>query len=117
MLSNDAVTMDHILDSHFEQTVERCRAERFVLAVQNTTTLNYDGRSSTSGLDELAGGGKGSTVILAHFGVAVNAVGRPLGMYTVDTDFRQAADKDSVCWVDGLERAQELVRACRTAGW
>ena len=43
---------------------------------------------------------------------AVNAVGRPLGMYTVDSDFRQAEDKDSVRWVDGLERAQELVRAC-----
>ena len=112
LLSNDAVTMDHILDSHFEQTVERCRAERLVLAVQDTTTLNYDGLSSTSGLDELGGGGKGSAGILAHFGVAVNAVGRPLGMYTVDTDFRQAEDKDSVRWVDGLERAQELARAC-----
>ena len=112
LLSNDAVTMDHILDSHFEQTVERCGAERVVLAVQDTTTLNYDGLSTTSGLDELGGGGKGSAGILAHFGVAVNAVGRPLGMYTVDTDFRQADDKDSVRWVDGLERAQELARAC-----
>ena len=112
LLSNDAVTMDHILDSHFEQTVERCRAERLVLAVQDTTTLNYDGLSSTSGLDELAGGGKGSAGILAHFGVAVNAVGQPLGMYTVDADFRQAEDKDNVRWVDGLERAQELARAC-----
>ena len=117
LLSNDAVTMDHILDSHFEQTMERCRAERYrterlVLAVQDATTLNYDGLSSTSDLDELAGGGKGSAGILAHFGVAVNAVGRPLGMYTVDTDFRQAEDRDSVRWVDGLERAQELARAC-----
>ena len=112
VLSNDAVTMDHILDSHFEQTVERCPAERLVLAVQDTTTLNFDGLSSTSGLDELAGGGKGSAGILAHFGVAVNAVGQPLGMYTVDTDFRQVEDKDSVRWVDGLERAQELARAC-----
>ena len=112
LLSNDAVTMDHILDSHFEQTVERCRAKRLVLAVQDTTTLNYVGLSNTSGLDGLGGGGKGSAGILAHFGVAVNAVGRPLGMYTVDTDFRQAEDKDSVRWVDGLERAQELARAC-----
>ena len=101
LLSNEAVTMDHILDSHFEQTVERCGAERVVLAIQDTTTLNYDDLSTTSGLDELGGGGKGSAGILAHFGVGVNAVGRPLGMYTVDTDFRQADDKDSVRWVDG----------------
>ena len=33
-------------------------------------------------------------------------------MYTADTDFRQAEDKDRVRWVDGLERAQELARAC-----
>ena len=112
LLSNYAVTMDHILDSHFEQTVERCSSERLVLAVQDTTTLNYDDLSTTSGLDELGGGGKGSAGILAHFGVAVNAVGRPLGMYTVDTDFRQADDKDSIRWLDGLERAQELARAC-----
>ena len=112
LLSNDAVTMDHILDSHVEQTVERCGVERFVLAVQDTTTLNYDDLSKTSGLDDLGGGGKGTSGILAHFGVAVNAVGRPLGIYTADTDFRQAEDKDSVRWVDGLERAQELARAC-----
>ena len=112
LLSNDAVTMDHILDSHFEQTVERCRAERVVLAVQDTTTLNYEGLSNTSGLDELGGGGSGNAGILGHFGVAVNAAGRPLGMYSVDADFRQAEDKDSARWVDGLDRAQELARAC-----
>ena len=110
LLSNDAVTMDHILDSHYEQTVERCQAERLVLVVQDTTALNYDDLTKTSGLDDLGGGGKGSAGILAHSGVAVNAVGRPLGMYTVDTDFRQAEDKDSVRRVDGLERAQELAQ-------
>ena len=112
LLSNDAVTMEHILDSHFEQTVERCGVERFVLAVQDTTTLNYDGLSMTSGLDSLGGGGKGSAGILAHFGVAVNAAGRPLGMFAADADFRRADDRDSVRWVDGLERAEELAAAC-----
>ena len=112
MLSNDAVARDYILDSHFEQTVERRRAERLALAVQDTTTLNYDGLSNTSGLHKLGGGGKGSAGILARFGVAVNAVGRPLGTYTVDTDFHQAEDKDSVRWVDGLDRVQELACAC-----
>ncbi len=77
-----------------------------------TTTLNHDGLSGTSGLDDLGGGGKGSSGILAHVGVAVNAVGRPLGMFEVDADFRQAQGKDSVRWVDGLDRAQELARAC-----
>ena len=112
LLSSEAVTMEHILDSHFEQTVERCRAERLVLAVQDTTTLNYDGLSGTSGLDDLGGGGKGTSGILAHVGVAVNAVGRPLGMFEVDADFRQAEGEDSARWLAGLERAQEIARAC-----
>ena len=42
----------------------------------------------------------------------IRAVGRPLGMYTVDTDFRQAEDKDSVRRVDNLERARELAHTC-----
>ena len=110
LLSNDGVTMEHILESHFEQTVERCRAERLVLAIQDTTTLNYDGLSGTS--DDLGGGGKGTSGILAHVGVAVNAGGRPLGMFVADVDFRQAEGKDSVRWTGGLDRAQELARAC-----
>ena len=48
LLTNDAATMDHILDSHFEQTVERCSAERLVLAERDTATLNFDGLSSIS---------------------------------------------------------------------
>ena len=43
LLSNDAVTMEHILESHVEQTVERCAAEQLVPAMQDTTTPNHDG--------------------------------------------------------------------------
>ncbi|MCY4319429.1 MAG: DUF4338 domain-containing protein [Alphaproteobacteria bacterium] len=63
--SSKVVTMEHILESHFERTVERCRDERLVPAVQDTMTLNHDGLSGTSG-------------ILAHVGIAAGA------------DFRQA---------------------------
>ena len=112
LLSNKAVRMDHILESHFEQTVARCRAERLVLAVQDTTTLDHDGLAATSGLDGLGGGGKGSDGILAHFGVAVNAAGRPLGMYMADADFRRAEETDSRRWLTGLDRARELANAC-----
>lgn len=95
--------MEHILYSHFEQTVERCRAARLVLAVLDTTMLNYDGLSGTSGLVDLGDGGKGSLGILAHVGVAVNAAGLPLGMFEADADFRRAA---------GLDRTQDHARAC-----
>ena len=112
LLSNRGVRMEHILESHFEQTVERCRAERLVLAVQDTTVLNFDGLSKTSGLDGIGGGGKGSSGILAHAGVAVNAAGRPLGMFAADADFRRSEAKDSARWVRGLDRARGLAAAC-----
>ena len=75
------VPLPAIFPGRAEQTVARCRAERLVLAIQDTTTLNYDGLSGTSGLDDLGGGGKGTSGILAHVGVAVNGAGRPLGAF------------------------------------
>ncbi len=68
--------------------------------------------SATRGLDALGGGGKGSAGILAHFGVAVNGAGRPLGAFLANADFRQDPERDSVRWTDGLDRAQGLAAAC-----
>ena len=48
LLSSGAVTMEHVPESHFEQTVARCRAARLVLAIQDTTTLNHDGPAATA---------------------------------------------------------------------
>ncbi len=65
LLSNPGVTMDPILDSHGEQTVERCGTEPLVLAIQDTTTLNHDGLDTTEDLDAMhlmtegGGGGQG----------------------------------------------------------
>ncbi len=80
-LSNDAVTMEHILEPHCERTGGRCRAERFVPAVQDTTTLNHDGLSGTSGLDGPGGGGRGTSGILAHFGIAPTRSDGPSGHF------------------------------------
>ena len=112
LLSSETLTMEHILYSHFEQTVERCRVARLVLAVLDTTTLNYDGLSGTSGLDDLGGGCRGSLGILAHVGVAVNAVGLPLGMFEADADFRRSEGTNSIRWTAGLDRTQDHARAC-----
>ncbi len=140
LLSNDGVTMEPILDSHTEQTVERCGTEPLVLAIQDTTTLNDDARTfhdargdATEDLDAnhpMTEGGwrQGRQGSLAPHpltcgGITVNAVGRPLGLFMAGTDdgsgdFRQASPfhrgrgKDSRRWVQGLERAGELARAC-----
>ena len=112
LLSNPGVGVEHILASHFEATVERCRAERLILAIQDTTTLNHDGLVATEGLDTLGGAGKGANGILAHVGMTVNAAGRPLGMISLDATFRQADGKDSIRWLDGVTQAEQLAAAC-----
>ncbi len=114
LLSSGKVSMEHILEPHQATMVERCQLEELVLAIQDTTTLNYDGLKATEGLVGLGGHGKGASGLLAHVGLAINAAGRPLGVFTLDATFRGGDDKEieSTRWLRGHERAQELARAC-----
>ena len=104
--------MDHILEPHQATMVERYQVEKVVLALQDTTTLNYTGLKATGGLVDL--GGKETRGLLAHVGLAVTATGRPLGVFALDATFRDGDDKEteSVRWQRGYERARDLARAC-----
>ena len=112
LLSSGRVSMDHILEPHQATMVERCQVEKVVLALQDTTTLNYTGLKATGGLVDL--GGKETRGLLAHVGLAVTATGRPLGVFALDATFRDGDDKEteSVRWQRGYERARDLARAC-----
>ena len=116
LLSNGRITMEHILEPHQEATVERCRLEPVVLAIQDTTTLNYNGHEKTKGLVNVGGGGKGTWGLLAHVGLAVTEARRPLGVFELNATQRDARAGDeapeSVRWLRGLERAGELASAC-----
>ena len=115
LLSSNKVTMEHILESHQAATAERCALEKVVLAIHDTTAINYNGLEATRGLVGSVSG-KGVKGLMAHFGLAVNLVGRPLGVFSLDADFRHEAqqdEKESRRWLEGLERAGELAAACR----
>ena len=87
--------MEHILDPHQATMVERCQLEGLILAIQDTTTLNYGGLATTECLVGLGGGGKGTRGLVAHVGLAVNAAGRPLGVFALDATFRDGEDKEN----------------------
>ncbi len=122
LLSNEQVNMEHILAPHQASVAERCATESVVLAVQDTTALNYHGLSGSEGLVGIGGRGAGAKGMLAHFGLAINEVGRPLGVYTLDAGFRKVDKKANECdeqtekeserWLAGLSRAHELSQAC-----
>ena len=92
-----------------------------MLAVQDTTTLNYHGLEATEGLCSIGGRGTGARGLWARFGLAVYPVGRQLGLYNLNADFRateedKAADSgrdtESIRWLEGMQRARELRDAC-----
>ncbi len=56
--------------------------------------------------------GKDAKGIPVHIGTAVTAAGRPMGMFSLHADFRRDNEKDSVRWLEGLDRAKELEAAC-----
>ncbi len=113
LLSNGGVTMEHILSGHREATVERCRGQRVVLALQDTTALNCSALASAAdSLDRLGGGNDRTVGVVAHAGLAVTEARRPLGVFHLDAGFRRREGRDSLRWQEGLERAAELEDAC-----
>lgn len=50
LFDNKKVTADKILQPHRDSTLERVREEKLVLAVQDTTYLNYDKYKAKIGL-------------------------------------------------------------------
>ncbi len=124
LVSNRGVTMEHILDAHYEATADRCRTAEVALMLQDTTVLNYSTLKATEGLVPIGGGGTGSRGLLAHAGLAVTPQGLPLGLFSMETRFRdepdsagttgtrQAHTTESHRWIAGLRRAREVAAVC-----
>lgn len=137
LLSNQRIAMTHLLEPHHEATVERARQSQapVILALQDTTTLNYNGHRRTTGLVSLGGGGSGTKGLLAHVGLAITEARRPLGLFDLNATQRDPKEKtkekakekttaktkektraesvpESVRWHQGLARAGELAAAC-----
>lgn len=108
-----AVTAANILAPHRQRTVQRMRAQRTVLCVQDGTDLNFTSRPMTRGLGVLGRNqtGAGSRGLHVHSTLAVSDSGLPLGV--LNTRFEAPAPKTSVgrgepgarksrYWLDGL---------------
>ena len=77
--------MDHVLESHRQATVVRCALSEVVLAIQDTTAINYDMlKKVTGGLTEI---GKTAKRIYAHANVAFYRV---TGVSIPNNEFRRS---------------------------
>ncbi len=79
------ITIDNILNGHFERTTRRMAAHEVVLHSQDTTRLNYDGLQETTGLGAMSGNQTGHQAqgLHLHSTMALTTTGIPLGLSDV----------------------------------
>jgi hypothetical protein len=115
--SNKRVSAQQILASHRGSVVKRMQRHEVVLAIQDTTDLNFSGLKQTQGLgfiNQTAQQG-----IKVHSNFAVSGEGEPLGLlhqYTWNRKERSGkrgkrstkatSNKESQRWLDGLKASE-----------
>jgi hypothetical protein len=83
-------SMDAILQSHYQASAERARGERVVLAVQDTTSLNYDAQPAIENLGPIGTRADCWFGLMVHDTMAFSPAGLPLGLIDVQCWARDA---------------------------
>lgn len=78
--AHQAVSMDALLAPHYHATLPRLAREPVVLAVQDTTSLDYSTQPAMEGLGPLGSHRAGPVGLLLHDTLAVTPAGVPLGL-------------------------------------
>lgn len=81
-LDHEETTMERLLEPHYLATEARVRKESVVLAVQDTTSLNYTAHRATEGLGPI-GSTPGLQGLQVHDTLLFNLEGTPLGFLNV----------------------------------
>lgn len=96
-LAHPEVTLDKILHSHYESTMGRLKEEKIILAVQDTTSLNYSTHMATGDLGPIDNHPT-DLGLFVHDTLCFNPEGIPLGLMDVQ------------CWArDGRSLGKEKV--------
>lgn len=121
---NDAILPGALLESHVAATVARMQAVPLVLAVQDTTLLDWTDHPATTELGPLASARHQG--LLVHSTLALTAERVPLGVLAqqvwardaahfgqqVDHKARAVADKESQKWLTSLAAVNAARRQC-----
>ena len=79
---NDKVTSERILSPHKQRTIERMGEHCVVLAVQDTSFLNYSHHPQTEGTGPIGTKAQKQSGFVMHSTLAVTTEGLPLGLVT-----------------------------------
>jgi hypothetical protein len=116
-MDNQEVTLAKVLEPHQEQTRTRMAEHQVVLAVQDSTSLNYTGHRSTAGLGPIGTKRSGALGLIVHDTVAVTPDGLALGVIDAQAWVRDWEDKEagrsieqkeSVKWLRSYQVAARL---------
>lgn len=120
---NPKVTPDQILSPHYQRTVKRMKSYPLVLAVQDTSFLNYTHHPQTEGLGEIGTKAQNQRGFGMHSTLAVTPEGLPLGLLTqqffqrpIGAALRTASEnqklpieeKESYRWIEAFEQVIAL---------
>lgn len=124
---NRNISMEKILEPHYESTLCRIRKEKVVLAAQDTTSLNYSAHPATENLGLIGSTKEGPIGLLVHDTMAFNLEGTPLGLLDVQSWARNPADfgkkhdrhklpieqKESNKWLKSFHAVQAAQKRCK----
>lgn len=118
--------MDVLIEPHRQATQQRSAAHKVVLAVQDTTSLNYSTHPATQGLGPIGSQPEGIIGLIVHDTMAFSVEGTPLGLLDVQCWARDSAEfgkkhkrkqrpieeKESQKWLESFRRVAEAQRHC-----
>lgn len=129
LLNHKKITMETLLQPHYQATEARMHAEKVVLAVQDTTSLNYTAHGATVGIGPIGSTEDGPQGLHLHSTLAFSAAGTPLGLINVQCWARDPnefgkkdkrhqlpiEEKESIKWLTSYRAAAALqARSPRT---
>ena len=119
---NKKVTPDPIFGAHREATLERIKDQPVILAIQDTTVLDYSSHPNTKGVGPIGQTGLPLSGFFLHACLAVSPEGgvplgilahhlwvRPLEPNESDQKYRPLEDKESVRWINMTKKVAEIV--------
>jgi hypothetical protein len=120
------MNMDKVLAPHYETTLSRMREHKVVLAVQDTTTLNYSAHPATENLGPIGYRLDKGIGLIVHDTMSFTPDGTPLGLLDVQCwardgkDFgkkkrrhkQPIEDKESYKWLKSFRHVAEVQRRC-----
>ncbi len=113
LLQHDSASLRQFLSGHKETTLSRAANESVVLAIQDTTSLNYTTHQATEGLGPIASTGADATLGLeVHSLMVANLAGTPLGLLDV-----QAWARDPSTYGQSEERSDLPTKAKESQKW